>query len=256
MMSLLNDLKTQVPWYDRLFEPVYRVKDAARYSGVHPNTVARWLRVGDIGWKDRTRGLPLSYVELVDTAFATYFRRMGISFDAIRDARHNLSDHFESNHPFAEIGFKTDGPRILTDVPPPAIEFHAIPEDAIYLMIPFHTIDFTGIRPTLDERLNDSSPPVREQGVWFDLIAQKSSQFDYDYNIALTWYPVGRNSSVKIDPRMSFGEPTVDGVPTWAIKSRWKAGESLEHICSDYGLPENVVEDALAFEGINVPDDQ
>ena len=213
-MSLLNDLETRVPWYDRLFEPVYRVKDAARYSGVHPNTVARWLRVGDIRWKDRAPGLPLSYLELVDTAFATYFRRMGIPFNAIRDARRLLSDHFESPYPFVEIGFKTDGSRILTDGPPLAVESDVVPQDALYMVIHAHTIDFSSIRPISDGRFTDSNSLPATSGVWFELIAQRSSEFDYDYNVALTWYPAGRNSFVKIDPRMSFGEPAVNGVLT------------------------------------------
>ena len=71
-------------------------------------------------------GLPLSYLELVEVAFATYFRRMGIPFDKIRNARQDMARHFGSSHPFAEIRFKTDGYHVLLDYPPRETEPYSI----------------------------------------------------------------------------------------------------------------------------------
>ena len=265
-MSSLSHLEKKVPWYDRLFEPMYQVKDAARYSGSHPAAIARWIRHGDPRWRNRARGLPLSYLELIDAAFATYFRRSGIPFGMIRSARRNLANHFKSNHPFAEIGFKTDGPRILMDAPLIDPEATTIPEDAIWNSAPAHTLDFHVIRIPFVIEIGHSDPPIADliesslpsasTAVWFDLITEKSSEFDYEYDLALTWHPVGQSSSVVIDPRISFGVPAVVGVPTWVIKGRWIAGESLEDICDDYGLAEHIVWDALDFEGIDLQSDR
>ena len=35
----------QEPWYERLFLPSYRIGEAARYAGAHPNTVSRGTEV-------------------------------------------------------------------------------------------------------------------------------------------------------------------------------------------------------------------
>ena len=251
-MPLSTDVEMQAPWYDRLFQPVYRVKDAARYTGVHSVAVARWLRRGDSAWWDRERGLPLSYLELVEVAFATHFRSRGVPFDLIRNARQDVARHFGSSHPFAEVRFKNDGYRVLSD-------YYSRESERVEL------IDTLWVRRTHTAIVNigdvsgplDPSPvaedsPGTESGVWFDLIEEKSSEFDYDFGLALTWYPEGKSSSVTIDPRMSFGDPAVGGISTWVIKGRWEAGESLEVLEDDYGLPGKALEDALRFEGVDV----
>ena len=249
-MSLSNNIEVEAPWYNRLLEPVYRVKDAARYSGAHSAAVARWLRRGDPAWWDRAPGLPLSYLELVEVAFATYFRRMGIPFDKIRNARQDMARHFGSSHPFAEIRFKTDGYHVLLDYPPRETEPYSIVKvvelSGMSARV-FRAYDSETIVPDFD----NSDPDVTDSGVWLDLIEEKSSEFDYEFGLALTWHPVGKGSSVTIDPRMSFGDPAVGGVPTWVIKGRWEAGEALDVLQYDYGLPSKALEDALRFEGVD-----
>lgn len=42
------------------------------------------------------------------------------------------------------------------------------------------------------------------------------------------------------------------GVPTWAIKGRYNAGESLNDILDDFGITQEQAEDALRFEGIDL----
>jgi hypothetical protein len=45
---------------------------------------------------------------------------------------------------------------------------------------------------------------------------------------------------------------TVKGVPTWALKGRFNAGEVIEDIAADFVLEPEDVKKALAFEGITV----
>ena len=250
-MSIADNLRIEAPWYERLHEPVYRVRDAARYSGVHPSAVARWLHRGDPAWCGRAAGLPLSYLELADVAFATYFRRMGVPFDMIRNARRNVANHFGSNHPFAEISFKTDGHRVLMDSPRSEDErFPTVHNLEIDLLAVNTILISAGPGPSIPEAAA-SDPSVTDSGVWADLIEEKSSEFDYEFGLALTWHLGGRSSSVSIDPRMSFGDPAVAGIPTWVLKGRWDAGETLDVLSYDYGLPGKAVEDALRFEGVD-----
>ena len=250
-MSPSNTIAAEAPWYNRLVEPVYRVKDAARYSGAHSAAVARWLRRGDPTWWDRTPGLPLSYLELVEVAFATYFRRMGIPFDKIRNARQDMARHLNSRHPFAEIRFKTDGYRVLVDDPLAENERYSIVEVVELGRMSSRVFRVPADAEGIDLDFDRSDPAATDSGVWLDLIEKKSSEFDYEFGLALTWHPVGKGSSVTIDPRMSFGDPAVGGIPTWTIKGRWAAGESLDVLQADYGLPSKALEDALRFEGVD-----
>ena len=60
------------------------------------------------------------------------------------------------------------------------------------------------------------------------------------------------NQPVSIDPRISFGAPIVKGVPTWAIKGRYEAGEGIGDICEDFDLKREEVCHGLDFEGIQI----
>lgn len=57
---------------------------------------------------------------------------------------------------------------------------------------------------------------------------------------------------IVIDPRISFGRPTVagSGVSTGALVQRIDAGEAVEALAWDYGLEITQIEDAILFEGV------
>jgi len=75
-------------------------------------------------------------------------------------------------------------------------------------------------------------------------------EFDYHEGLALQWHVAGRESPVLIDPRISFGAPMVNGVATWALRGRRLAGEPVEDIAEDFGIPLDDVKAALSFEGV------
>jgi uncharacterized protein (DUF433 family) len=56
--------------------------------------------------------------------------------------------------------------------------------------------------------------------------------------------------TVVIDPRVSFGRPTVagSGITTSILVRRIDAGETIEHLAHDYGLPVEKISDAVLFE--------
>ena len=106
-----------------------------------------------------------------------------------------MAQTFKTEFPFAEYRFKTDGYHLLmnlTEVEP--------------------------ILPTDDIIVADSD----EQLGWNIMIVDKLFEFDYDlkYGLALKWFAAGRQSQVIIDPRVSYGTPTVNGIPTWVLKDR------------------------------------
>ena len=88
------------------------------------------------------------------------------------------------------------------------------------------------------------------QIAWQNMVSERFAQFDYEHGLALVWWVRGRQMPVTIDPRVAFGAPTVRGVPTWVLRGRWDAGESISDIEEDFELVEQDVRHALQFENI------
>jgi uncharacterized protein (DUF433 family) len=88
------------------------------------------------------------------------------------------------------------------------------------------------------------------QLAWKDIIG-RLKEFEYEHEgVVIRWHVAGASSPIIIDPRISFGAPTVGGIPTWIIKGRWNAGESDTDIAEDFGLEKEQVRKALDFEGV------
>ena len=218
----LKDLQ-QEPWYERLFLPSYRISDAARYAGAHPNTVAAWHRGTCPLLTDLERREGLSYVQLVEVAFVSFFRKQGISMPKIRTARSFLSEDLQCEYPFTRFRFKTEGMNIL-------MEHH-------------RALGLTNVSQLVVANR-------RGQLAWGDLLGNKFMEFDYEYEMALRWHPAGPESQVVIDPRFRWGRPMVQGLETWAIVDSFEAGEPLAVIAEEYDITLDGIRDALRFEGV------
>jgi uncharacterized protein (DUF433 family) len=162
---------------------------------------------------------------LIEVAVVARFRKAGVSLQKIRAAREYVSKQLEAEHPFAEYRFKTDGRDLWMD----------------YAQI--------------EAEMGDKKLLAASQGgqlAWSDIIG-KLKEFDYeDDRLAVRWHVAGVDRSIIIDPQIQFGAPAVEGVPTWVFKGRWSAGEELDDIADDFGLPSAAVIDALQFEGIEL----
>jgi uncharacterized protein (DUF433 family) len=88
------------------------------------------------------------------------------------------------------------------------------------------------------------------QLAWNEIIGPRLKEFEYEHEgIVIRWHLRGMKSSIVIDPRVSFGAPAVRGTPTWVVKGRWVAGESVDEIAEDFDLEKELVREALLFEG-------
>lgn len=216
------------PWRRRLFLPAYNVTDAARYVHESPQLIASWhyreTKRG-VALPGKERGKPLSYIQLIEVAVVAAFRELGLSLQKIRKARQYLAQRFNSEHPFADYKFKTEGFHILLDL----IQFES---DGKWELI------------------------VADKGgqlAWEQIMEDRLLEFDYEYDLVLKWHLAGRQSIVVIDPRIAFGAPNVLGIPTWVLKGRYNAGESIDDIKEDFQLNETAIMDAWKFEGIPIP---
>jgi uncharacterized protein (DUF433 family) len=217
------------PWRARLTIPNYQIKEAARYVRLSSQTVTNW-HAADIGESFLSRRDPrsaLSYMQLIEVAVVAAFREAGVKLNRVREARDYIMNHLKTDYPFADYRFKTDGKRLLID---------------------YAGVDSKSGKGKLLE-LNKSG-----QLAWDAILKERLKEFSYDESqrIVLRWQVAGPKSPIIIDPRLSFGAPTVKGTPTWAIKGRWIAGEQIDEIADDFGLKEELVAQALEFEGVNV----
>ena len=151
------------------------------------------------------------------------FRGLGVSLQRIRKARDFAAQVLKSEYPFAEYSWLTEGHQVLLDL---------------------STVESDASAGLLIAADNDG------QVGWKEVVSNRFHQFDYENGIALVWHPASRTSPVVIDPRVCFGSPSVCGIPTWALKGRWDAGESLKDIREDFGMSEDEIRYGLLFEGV------
>ena len=214
--------KSHPLWMKRLETPAYRVTDAARYAGLRPAAISEWFRRSGPSLPHRDRGLPLSYLELIEVAFVATFKSLNVPMRDIRRVRDCLARVLESEYPFSARDFKSKGlPSILRES---SGQLNAV--DLRRIVVFEH----------------------RKYVAWNSIVKSRFSQFDYDYGMVVRWHLVGRRSRVAIDPRIAFGDPMVSGLATWVIKGRCEAGYSADEISAEYQIDEADVRDALDFE--------
>ena len=223
-----NRLQLPEVWRRRLLLPAYSLAEAARYTKAHPATISSWFnRDTSLGpaIAGRQKGQALSYLQLVEVAFVVTARQLGISLSEIRNTRNYFRQRFNVEFPFATLRFQTEGMYLLLDLQ----EVEPVAERERFLL---------GGRGG--------------QLAWAPLLGERFLEFEYENDLAIIWHVAGPDSPVKIDPRMNFGAPTVHGIPTWAIKGRYEAGEDVEEIQDDFSLESQEVFAALEFEGMEL----
>jgi uncharacterized protein (DUF433 family) len=158
---------------------------------------------------------------LIEVAVVAAFRKAGVQMRHIRAARAYAARELKSEYPFAEYRFKENGKRLFLD--------------SGQVDLPDNTV---------------LQADQYGQLAWESVIG-RLKEFDYeDAGIVLRWHLTGPGSPIVIDPRISFGTPTVKGTPTWIIRGRYDAGETDGDIAEDFGIDKGEVQEALKFEGV------
>jgi len=225
-MTTLVSMDSRDPWIRRLYLPAYQVQDAAQYAEITTQTIRNWQRAGRSGAAIASRESreSLSYLQLQELAIVSTMRKQGIVLEKIRLAREYLSSKFKLEFPFSDKRVKTDGQDIL-------LEFkEQLGGKAVRLLI-----------------ANKGG-----QYVWREIIGERFNEFEYEKNLAVRWNVGGTSTGIIIDPRISFGAPSVRGVPTWALGGRFNAGETIEDIAEDFVISTSDVRKALKFEEISI----
>jgi uncharacterized protein (DUF433 family) len=228
MITKYNETQSIQPWRRRLYLPAYSLKESARYAKTSSNVVSHWYYYkGAAGpaITGKEKGKPLSYLQLIEIAFVSTMRKQNISLQKIRKAREYISQTFGVEYPFAELRWKTEGKHLLIEL-----------------------ADIMG-----DSELGKLIVADKAgQEAWKPVMAERFKEFEYEDNLAMKWYVRGVNNPIIIDPRISFGAPTIHGLPTWTLKGRHEAGETVEEIKDDFCIDVNDIITGLNFEGIDI----
>ena len=186
-------------------------------------TVLNWEKsVEAAAISSRTRGASLSYLQLVELRFVAVMRNAGMKLEMIRRSREYMKASF-GDFPFATKRFESDGVTVYIDA-----------------------------KDLIGSSGKDKLIDVGENGqlAWKNIVEGLFLEFDYDASRAVRWRPFKRNQNIVIDPNVAFGAPSIHGVPTWALRGRFNAGEQIPSIAQDFVLEAEEVVDALSFEGV------
>lgn len=211
-------------WRRRLYVPCYKASEAARYAGTSAQTVGRWhSRTYAPVLSGREARSELSYLQLIEFAVVAAMREAGVKLAEIAATREFMAKHHEFEFPFAQLRFKTDGKELICDME------QIIGERGVGKLV---------------------HPGKKGQLSWSAILESRLKEFEFDDGLATRWHVNGLQSSIVLDPRLSFGAPSIRGAAVWAVSDRYRAGESVSDIGDDLGLSEGQVIEALRFDGI------
>lgn len=161
----------------------------------------------------------LDFLSLIELFTIYQLREAGVRFPEIRAARSELTEEFQTTHPFALKGLLLDGRKIATEL-----------TDTSHLLI-----------------LNDQG-----QRAFGAVLKDFYTRIDFEQasQLAERYYPCGKDAAVVVDPRISFGRPVIKGtaIATETLQALANGGEPPELIAEQYEISEASVRDALEFE--------
>ena len=215
--------------------PAYRLGDASKYLNIPSPTLRSWIK----GYYYKIKGgrkffkpvfaLPdpdspfLSYTNLVEAFVLSSLRRKHqIDLYKIRAAIKTLERGFNSRHPLAEHAFETNGIDVFVEKYGQLIN---VGRDGQLAMRQLLANYLTRVEHDPSGRAARLYPFIRLNG---------------------TEQP----KNVVINPYVSFGKPVITGtgLPTRVVAERYKAGDSIPRIASDYGRKEEEIDYAIRYE--------
>ena len=207
---------------------MYTAAEVARWAKTSPQTARRWIAGYSFSSTSGKRWSPpvtskrgddafLSFEDLVEVAAVAAVRRTGVSMAKIRAAVDYLTSQLGIDRPLLSEKLHTDGREL------------------------FLRDEATAPHYTNLTRLGQ---------VAFSYLQEVLREVDYEQEIAIRWWPAGREMGVLVDPRVNFGRPIIAtiGVRTETLVDRFVAGLSVEDIADEYRTDPGIIQHAVRFE--------
>jgi uncharacterized protein (DUF433 family) len=208
---------------------VYLLPDAARILRLPASKLRTWVSgrlvdelryfpAGEFATQGEGADRHFGFHSLIEIFTIAKLRERGIPMKAVRQARIELMERYNSPHPFALEGLMTSGRTLIK----------SLDEDTLL------ELGTTG------------------QTAFSKLIERFCASLDFDQESALAsrYFPLGRQQPIVVDPRHAFGRPVIKGtnLTTEAIMSLLRGGEAVENIAESYQIDTEAVMAARAFE--------
>ncbi len=165
------------------------------------------------------RSIP--FIGLVEATVVQAFRRSQLPMQRIRKALEVLAAEGELEHALASLALFTDGANVLYDY----------------------------AKQARDGQLRLLTVVSSGQIVFHDVIAEYLERiaFDHDRWATELIVPVTPSPLLRVSPSVASGDPIFikGGAPLSAVYSRWRAGEAVESIATDYDVPVNDINEAI-----------
>ena len=221
--------------------PLYTFAEAARIVDVPPTTLATWAKGYVRRPRGRTevtgapvvtfvapqhRGEPsIPFVGLAETLVLAAVRRTGVPMQRIRPALLQLQQELRLDHALASRKLYTDGAELLFDY---GERRRDTPEGKSVLNL---VVVRSG------------------QRVFTEVIDAYLRRIDYakDGYPSLIHVPAYDHAQVVVDPTRAFGAPVFErgGSRVEDVLGRFWAGESLEELSDEFGVPADQLEDVV-----------
>ncbi len=233
-------------WSDHLrFDvPLYSLGEAAQIVGVPKLTVRNWT--GDevsatqkrctesCGalltwlWSDEFQGPGLSFAGLAEALVLTALRLSGGPLSQMRPAIQELRMRIDIPYPLASRRLYADRVRLLGDF--------------------YDQVAEAG----LNQSRSESAIPSGDRRTFVGSIENYFRLIDYDEDnyACLIRLPAYVRARVVVDPLRSFGQPIFEcgGVRVADVIDRFKAGESLQRLEDEFGIPIEQLKDAVRVD--------
>lgn len=240
-MAVVDKTTTQIGGADRFGVPLYSVSEAAHHLGVPASTLSTWAYgyVRRPPGRPEVRGTPvvtairsdaagaatIPFVGLAEGLVLAAIRRTGVPLQRIRPALSRLQDELGLEHALASRALYTDGAEVIYDFAEQAGD-------------------------TPEARSARQLVVVRKgQHVFTEVIDDYLHRVEFarDGYAGLIHLPRYRTAEVVADPQRGFGQPIFarGGAKVEDVLGAFQAGESLEALAEEYGVPVAELEDAL-----------
>ncbi len=178
--------------------------------------------------EDRTGENLVTWGEFVETRLLAAYRDSGVPMLRMRPIVDGLRDTLGVRYPVATLQpYVNDARRIVYD-----LQERTGLEDSMRLVVEAGTNQLVF---SSEVRLFESSTDL-------------STPDDLEGQIALRVLPLGRGRAVALDPQRKSGQPVVRSTSTEVLAELVRAGEPIEWVAQQYGLPVEQVLDAIEYE--------
>ena len=215
---------------DRLTKGFYSVGEVRQLAGVAETVSRRFAksykgRHGLWDGQDQRLGryVYISFRDLVELRFINAFHDAGVSWQRIVKTAQHAKSRFDTNYPFSDFRFKTDGAEVFGQTGEGLEQFSGQGQMAFAEVLSGYLFE------PLDYRDNE---PVR----WYP---------------AQEWGMAGIGRKVMVDPRHAFGAPVISKhyIPTRTLFLNYQGeGEDSELVARNYEISVESVETAVTFQ--------